>query len=263
MFGEEFFPQIKTLSYAVFLGGTRMLGLTFLFPVFVWGQIRGVMRTSIAYALAAPTIYAVFMTIQHQPPMSTGLMLSLVVKEAAIGLALGLALAIPFWAAQAAGDIVDFYRGASAPNLFDPVHAAETSVLGNVFYMTALIVFVSAGGIPLIVEMVMRTQASWPVLELWPPIPMSAIKPFLVALMKSFTWTLVLAAPLMIGMALTDLTLVFTVRGARQFQIYDLTLSARGLVVALLAPVYFMFYVSYFADSWKMLQRAFDIVFPR
>jgi len=49
--------------------------------------------------------------------------------------------------------------------------------------------------------------------------------------------------------------LVLIARGARQFPVFDLSVTAKNLVLIVLAPIYALFFGSYMAGEWGTATR--------
>lgn len=256
LLGDDFYRWLNLISMAASIGLARYYGFTFMFPLFSWMEVRGPLRFAIAAALSMPSILMVFQLLR-ETGMPTPLMwTALVAKEAFVGALLGGFVGLPFWGVQAIGDTVDLYRGSSAANLFDPVHAQEMSISGKFLVMFALAIFVLLGGIAETVDLVIRSQAAWPVMSLTPPFEMASLAAFGAVAAKAMTVAMVLGAPLLLALLLVDVALVFAVRGARSFNVYDLTNSARGLMLLIILPVYAMLFTHHFEQHLRDLLRA-------
>lgn len=254
---EEFFSWLTLMSMAATIGFARYYGLTFVFPLFSWMEVRGPLRFAIAAALSVPSMLMVYQMLRVSGPLTPFLWAALVAKEAFIGALIGGLLGLPFWAIQGIGDTVDVYRGASAANLFDPVHAQEMTISGKFFVMFALALFAVLGGIGESVDLVQRSHGVWPALSLVPPFEISTLKGVADVALKAITIALVLGAPLLIALLLVDVALIFAVRGARSFNIYDLTNAARGLLLIIILPVYATFFAHHFQIHLRGLLQAF------
>ena len=181
-------------------------------------------------------------------PMAAPTLALLVLKEALVGLMIGLAFGIPFWGAEAAGDVLDFHRGASAAYLIDPSATSEASITGTLFVLMMLTLFVLFGGALILAEGLYQSYALWPALAFLPSFEPQSHDLLLAFLDRIMMLALVLAGPLVIAMFLSELALALINRFAPQMNVFDLSLAIKGIVFAALLPVYAIFLVEYFKD---------------
>jgi len=254
----EVFAFAATASTILVVCSMRALGFAYIFPLFSWTRIAGPVRLvfalGVSLPLAAPQ-FAQSAMIDALTPLAIG---ALIVKELLLGMVTGLFLAIPFWGAQAAGDIIDLFRGASAADLADPVNASQASILGTINIQLALGLFVTAGGFTAALGALYQTFALWPVFGAV-PLASGASLSALMGIVDALLWIgLVLAAPLLIAMLLADLMLVFVTRSSRNFQVYHLSITFKNLVMIALAPVYATFFSSYVGSDWSQASIVFE-----
>lgn len=241
---------------AVGLGSARLMAVLFVFPLFSWTRLQGTLRTAIGLSLSLPSILLAYQLLK-ETPLTAGEFTVLVTKEGAVGLIIGLVLGLPFYAAQAAGDVIDVYRGASAANLFDPVNAQESTVLGTIMILMTLALFVIGGGMLLMIEIVVDTYTAWPMLQLTPNIGLPLDSTVGAGLLAIFRIALVIGGPLLIFLAMVDIGLVFSGKSAKQFNLYDLSNSLRNMILLIILPVYFVFFISFYTDEARL---AFDVL---
>jgi type III secretory pathway component EscT len=54
---------------------------------------------------------------------------------------------------------------------------------------------------------------------------------------------------------MVDIGLVFSGKSAKQFNLYDLSNTLRNLILLIILPVYFVFFISFYTDEARL---AFD-----
>lgn len=243
-------PFILFLA-SIALGGLRLLGVMLFFPLFTWAQLSQGMRAALAFCLSMPNIYFVFYTAFYGQPPTFGELIILGAKEVLFGILLGLLIGAPFFVIQTAGDVLDLYRGASASNLFDPVNASQSSLLGQALSYMSLVVFVIAGGVIAVLELVYASYSVWPVFQLEPNLEIEMLTRLGYAILQSLAIGLLIVLPLMTAMILTDITLLFITRAAQQINIYDISILARNMVIFLIAAPYFTFFLYSVSDTWE------------
>ncbi|PSC04235.1 hypothetical protein SLNSH_14675 [Alsobacter soli] len=239
----------------VLVAAARPAGFIAVFPLFGWLNIPPIVRAVIAFGLGLPMAARLG---SGSPDEAVGVLrlFLLATKELAIGAFVAVILALPLWAVQGAGDLIDNDRGASAQNQFDPINALEITVSGQFFLMTALLWLVASDGFHLVIESLYGTYDVWPLLSFAPSIRPpggSALGAVLLTLTKSAA---VLCAPLFLVMTLVGLGAELAGRGQSQFHVRDSTPALKNLAFLLLLPPYVMFLASFlkfeFADSLKL-----------
>ena len=102
----------------------RPLGMTLLFPLLQAGNLGSpLVRNAVLMALALPMLAVV------PVPEDIGegwTWLSYIPGELLIGLVLGFCGAIPFWAVDMAGFIIDSLRGATMSEVFNPAMSVQS-----------------------------------------------------------------------------------------------------------------------------------------
>ncbi|WP_372421523.1 type III secretion system export apparatus subunit SctT [Salinarimonas chemoclinalis] len=242
-------------------GYVRIAAVLEMFPLFTTINLRGSMRATVALVLAIPLVPVIEPQIAQMPDATVLRLMLIGVKELAVGATIGILLAVPFWGVQAAGDIIDFSRGASAANLADPVNANEISIMGTVLLYAALAIFVISGGVTAVIDLVYDSYAAFPVTAFLPE-PGDALVPALGRMFENLLLVAVIVSgPLMLVMIMIDLSLVFSSRIARQIQATEFAIILKGLATAAFIPLYAVFLEEYLVDDWReLLQFARDFL---
>lgn len=237
------------MATALMLGGSRSLGVILMFPVFTLFNITGILRIGLAIGISVPVVAATYAELRGIS-LSYATISVLALKEFAFGVLLGAGLGLPFWAAQAAGDLTDLYRGASQPNIFDQVNALETTTMGQLLLSIALMLFISAGGLLDLFSIFYTSYTFWPVLTAWPEIryePLAAIVQIFVLLFKAGA---VLASPFMMVAFAVELSFSYMGRAARQLPLNDTLPVFKNLAVFSILLIYISFIGSYVHETW-------------
>lgn len=246
----------------ILLVAARFFGFTTSFPLFTWVNINGLIRVALAIGLAVgmpadPDSLRVVL----EKSMWFGLVL--MAKEIAVGAILGVLLGLPVWAAQVAGDLADTYRGANASNIFDPLHAEELTIGGQVNALIAMSCIVAISGVPLVIELVMLSFSMLPVHSLGFAGDQPFAPHFRMFMDRLVTYGLVIASPLLILMLIAELAFSLQTKLARQFGIDTLAPAVKSLAYLLVIPLYGVFLYQYseaafhqiFAELFRILFR--------
>ncbi len=233
------------LPFAAFaLGMARCLGLLQILPLSNRLGLTGMHRTIVAAALAMvllPTIVA-----QIQPSDEQGIrLLALTVKEGLIGFVLGVATAMPFWAAETAGELIDQQRGSQSALISDAAQTEQTGMIATLLVLTISTIFIASGGVHWLLDAIADSYRIWPAGVLVPHLQVSMALRLLTLLDTVLRTGLLLASPLLVAMILAELSLALISRFAQQLNVFDLSLSLKGLVLVFGLPVYAAFLITY------------------
>ncbi len=242
-------------------GFARIAAVLEMFPLFTTINLRGSMRATVAMVLTIPLVPMIQTQVETLVDPSLAYLFVIGAKELMVGALIGLLLAVPFWAVQAAGDIIDFSRGASAANLSDPVNASEQSTMGVVLLYAALAIFVVIGGVLALVEFVYDSYRVFPVVEIVPDIGIDLVTALGEMLTQLALLGVIISGPLMLAMVMIDFSLVFSTRLASQIQATEFATILKGLATAAFIPLYAVFLEQYLIDDWReLLQFARDFL---
>ncbi len=252
---DLFGPYLNGLAVSV----ARAIAMATVLPIFSRLGLTGLLRNAVMIAIALPMLPQATADLASLTPLGPAQTLILVAKEAIIGVLLGLLFGVPFWAVEAAGEIVDMQRGVNGAYLLDPNASGQASPIGTLFVMVLLALFFAGNGLGLLAEALYRSYALWPVTAVLPPFTGETPALLLGLLDRVVRLALLLAAPLVIVMLLGDITLAVIGRMAPQLNVFDLSLSVKTAALLLVLPVYAVFLVPYFAESLGSIHGVLDL----
>ena len=249
-------PALVPATVATFLGSARLMGMMIAFPLFTQAQIEGFFRFAVVIAFSLPVIISTFPNVAD--PVSIGWLrlLMLVLKEIVIGVILGVAFALPFWAVQTVGDLVDSTRGATQSNVTDPINANEVSVFGSTLLVIGLLVFTVSDGLFTLLRALYESYKAWPVLDFAPVFTSDLVIGFGMLIAEMIRLGFIIGTPLLLGLFIVDLTLAFIGRLAGQLQISDMGYTLKNLLFICLLPIYMMFFAHYIMPQFPKIADA-------
>jgi len=230
----------------------RMTGMITVMPAFTRVGATGILRGAIALALALPLVPIVVQAMADER-LTVAAIAILLLKELTVGVVIGLVLGVPFWAAEAAGDVLDLQRGSTAASLLDPTAMTEESITGTLFGLAMVALYYGSGGLTLTLRTVYESYGVWPAHRFMPIFSMSAGRLMVGLLDDVVSMGVALGAPIMVCLLLADLLLALVARAAPHLNIFALTLSVKNLVFALLLTLYCAFLLSYMGEDLKSL----------
>lgn len=230
--------DIASLLTLLFLAAARPLGFILILPVFARFQLNsGVLRGAILVAIVMPLIPGFFPLRDAAALLSFPVYALITMKELLIGLILGILIGVPFWAAQAAGDIIDFQRSASIGSTIDPASGEDTTVSGTLMFLILLLLLAGSGQMTeVLLGGLYESYTLWPLLSPLPDLEREAIFGLLAAI---FRVGLVLGLPIVGALLTIELAIALATKYVTQINPFFLSMGVKQIVFVLLLPVYF------------------------
>jgi type III secretion protein T len=143
------------------LSTTRVAVALLLLPLFAPDTMPALVRNAVFLALAA-------LSLALQPAVDVHALdaaqwLRLFGKEVFIGALIGLLFGSMLWAFEIAGQIIDMKTGVALAQVVDPLSGHETPLTAAFLARLAGFAFMGAGGLPLLVGLMLQSFALWPV----------------------------------------------------------------------------------------------------
>jgi flagellar biosynthetic protein FliR len=147
--------------------------------------------------------------------------------EILIGLAMGLSLALVFTAAQWAGELVTQQMGLSLSEIYDPAAGGQVGALSHLYWLLAVVVFMTANGHHALLRGV---AASFDAIPVMTAAQGPAIVTLFVGLLQSATGLAIqLAAPVFVTMLVVDLAIGMVGRSMPQIGLMTAAVTVRGV----------------------------------
>ncbi|WP_376705124.1 type III secretion system export apparatus subunit SctT [Mesorhizobium sp. ISC25] len=255
---EPLFASVKDLQVYLLAGAfalARVGGFMLLMPLFSRVPLSGLLRNGVALALAVP-IFPMVVSKLTNSDITTTMIAAYILKEVVVGVTLGLCMGIPFWAAEAAGDILDLQRGSTMGTLIDPMMTHETSATGTLLAVIMVTIYLAAGGLQLSLTSLYESYGLWPIDSLLPVFSKDAAGIFLGLLNRIMAMALTLVFPLIISMLLSDIVLAFLARASPHLNVFALSLIVKTLVFSLVFVLYAAFLLFYMNRDLGFLHEA-------
>ncbi|TKK37735.1 EscT/YscT/HrcT family type III secretion system export apparatus protein [Pseudomonas fluorescens] len=161
--------------------------------------------------------------------------LGLLLREAGVGVILGCLLSWPFWIFHAMGNLIDNQRGAMLGNTIDPANGDDTSELAKFLQMFAAVIYLEGGGMTLLAEALGRSY------QLCSPVHGCELRlePLIGLLDPLVSKALVIAAPVVATLFLSEALLGLLARFAPQMNAFSMSLTIKGAIALLVLILYF------------------------
>jgi type III secretion protein T len=258
-----------TVLAAFFLVLARMLPIMLLAPFFGARRAPNTMKMMFAIALCAILFPQVVINLKKEIPLNL-LFAGLALKELLFGFILGFLVAIPFYAAQASGSLIDHIRGASSLQIQDPTTQTKTGPIGIFYNYILIVIFFAIGGPFYFINALSQSFYLVPINEVLNPaffsLNVSFWKIIIGLLHHVLSLAIQLGAPSIIGILMAEMFLGIANRLAPQVQIVFLGISLKSFVgLALLAAAWFFILNQLGKESlaWiKIIQKTVQQIAP-
>jgi type III secretion protein T len=251
----QLFGRLHDYIAAAGFAVARLTGMMMVLPAFTRLGATGILRAAIALVLAFPIVPVLVQSVGGQDLTVTTTAV-LLLKEVIVGLIIGLVLGVPFWAAEAAGGVLDLQRGSTSASLMDPSAMTAESISGTLFGLVMVALYFGSGGLPLTLRFVYDSYGLWPAAHFLPLFSATAGGLLIGLLDNVVTMGLMLGAPLVVCLLLTDLLLALVSRAAPHLNVFALSLGVKNLVFALLLVLYCGFLVRYMSADFESFLTA-------
>ncbi len=208
-------------AFAVVLA--RIAGLMLSVPMFSSTQIPRLVKVWLAVSLAMLT----FPVVLPQLPatLTLGQAAAGLVGEFIVGEIIGMGAGLIFFCAQFAGKMISHQTGMALGAVFNPVFNAQSTVLDQVWFFTALMFFLALGGHLAMVQVVLGSFEKVPPLSVWAD---GATAEFFAAVLRSIFETAIrLAGPAILALTLSLLALGVLMKTMPQFNILSVGFSIK------------------------------------
>lgn len=230
------------------IGLPRILVTLMMLSFFSGRNTTTFIRTSVAATFVLPVLPMLISQVSTVE-IEAGWLLMVIVKETFIGLCLGFAIAIPFWAAEAIGFVIDNQRGASTSTMQNAATGNESSPLGIFVNQAYLVLFLSLGGLTLMLGLIYESYVVWPAAAALPQLSAEFAPHYLNFFDALMRTAIVFAAPVMIAMLLSELALAIVSLFAPQMQVFFLAMPIKSGVALFVLLIYFPTLLHYFGAS--------------
>ena len=173
---------------------------------------------------------------------------------------MGFGLSLIFYAVGAMGFLIDNQRGSTMASSVDPMTGAQTSPTG-IFMMQVLGVYFFVSGAAFVVLLgVYESYRVFPVGAFLPDLSADGATYFLSILDRIFALALLMAAPAMIAMFLSEFGLGLVSRFAPQLNVFFLAMPVKSAVGLLLLALYIAFLPQVWDTAFSLAPLRIEIL---
>jgi len=238
---------IKEYALALAFTQPRILAMFVVIPIFNRAILPGMLRMAIAAAfgvVVAPTM------LPHVSPLQVDAIAVtfIVLKEVFIGFVLGMLVAVPFWAFEGIGFLIDNQRGASIAATLNPLTGNDSSPMGILFNQAFIVFFFISGAFNLMLELLFHSFTLWDAFT-WTPHLKPETMPLLIdQVLRLVKLALLLASPAIVAMFLSELGLALVSRFVPNLQVFFMAMPIKSALAVLVLMIYMATLFEYATD---------------
>jgi flagellar biosynthetic protein FliR len=219
---DDLLPFIPTFVLVFF----RLAGMMLFAPLFGSSRIPRRVR-ALLVAVLAMSVTGNLGRAAQMPETTWGLAAA-IGGEMVFGLAMGMVLSLVFIAVQWAGELIGQQMGFNLSEVFDPQFGSQGSLIGDLYFMLTLVVFLTVGGHHAMLEGVRASFDHLPLLSAGLDVKLFDLLAGLLGTATSLA--IRLAAPMLVTMLIVDLTLGLIGKAVPQMNVMSAGLSLRAAV---------------------------------
>lgn len=209
-----------------------------LVAAFCFQHIRGMPRHTIVMVLALMPAPGVHAALEGQD-YSAMLLGAMIFKEVALGLLLGVLLAMPFWMFESVGALLDNQRGALAGGQLSPSLGPDATPIGHLFKQLAIFLLMVSLGLGTMTQVIWDSYLVWPP-TVWFPLPAAnGMSVFVEVLGDTFMHMMLYAAPFIAVLLLMEFGIALLGVYSQQLQVSTLAPPVKSLAGIGILLLYF------------------------
>ena len=244
--------HVTVLSLAM----TRVSVAFILLPLFTREGLPPLVRNTMYFALALISLFV-------QPSldlgqMTTSVLVGLSVKEAIVGIVIGVFFGLFLWAFEAAGVIIDMQIGASFALYFDPIVGNEVTLFGSFLSRWAGYLFLASGGMLLFIGALLESYAVVPLTEPLFSLRTASVRLFEAEYGRFLNLAVKIAGPIIVVIFIIDMTLGLVNRYAQQFNVFFLSMSLKSLAAVIMLWLLLPFLVGVLVDELTLASAGWE-----
>ena len=234
----QMFLQLPGLNASVLdfltlvaLCSTRLMVVMNMFPPTGDTMMQGVTRNATVMLWSTFIAYGQTPLI---PQLHGAVLVAMVAKEAVIGLVIGYAASLIFWAADSIGAYIDDVAGYNNVQMSNPTNGQQTSITSTLLSNCVMTAFWLLGGMTFLLGAVYESYHWWPLASAT-PVPSNILETFAMHETDSLMQIVAkIAAPITAILVLVDIGFGFIGKSAQRLDFGTLSHAVKGLLAVLL-----------------------------
>ncbi len=230
----------------------RMTGLFVTAPIF--GRRNIPVYFKIGFAFTTALLMANVIKVGHIVDTDNFMIYALyILKEFAVGLVIGFIAYAVFTSIYIAGQIIDMQIGFGMVNVLDPLSNIQVPVTANLYFMTAMIIFLVTNGHHMLIKALYQ---SFDIV----PLGSAVIGPgmvdnIIIVFQNMFSVAFRIAAPIVAAVIITDVVLGIISKTIPQMNVFVLGMPLKvllGVIIVLITIPAFIYIVTMLTDDMSI-----------
>lgn len=240
---------------------TRISSFFATVPLFSYRNIPSTHKIGLSVFIA----FLLFIATDQPSVSIDGFYFLLVIKEALVGLIIGLVAFIILAAIQIAGSFIDFQMGFAIANVMDPQTGLQSPITGQYLYTIAIMLLLAVNGHHLLLDGIFYSYQYIPLSDSFIPFGSSEIIYFVIDLFNAmFVIAFQMAIPVVGCLFLVDVALGIVARTVPQLNVFVVGLPLKILVgfivLILVIPVFIMLFQQLFEQMLYGMRGLMELI---
>ncbi|MEH7222573.1 flagellar biosynthetic protein FliR [Bacillus sp. JJ1566] len=247
--------EVYTYFPAFLLVLVRVTSFFVTMPLFSYRTLPASHRIGIAFFIS----WIMFLSMENPILQIDGFYIMLILKEAMVGLLIGLIAYMIFAAIQIAGGFIDFQMGFAIANVIDPQTGAQSPLMGQYLYTFALLFLLAINGHHLLLDGIFYSYEFIPMEQATLPFGNDNLVEFVLrAFSTMFIIAFQMSMPVVGALFLVDIALGIVARTVPQLNVFVVGLPLKigvSFVVMLIAISMMFMLVGKLVDNMLYTMR--------
>lgn len=249
----KYFPEVNNAIGAGIFIFARLVGFVRFAPVFNRKEMPGIVKLGFIFILT------IILTLSMKPavaPTNSSLILGILLNVVC-GAMLGFIAQCITQAIAAAGDMINMQMGLSSAMVLDPTTSSQVSIVGNLFGILAIIIFIHVGGVYWLLSALMRSFEIFPIYSYALPLEQLVNFDYLIKITSNVLFVgLQIASPILLATLGQDLILGIISKTAPQVNVFQLSFLFKPVlgaaIMVWIMPIIFNVISDYFLSYAKI-----------
>lgn len=222
---QPFNDAITSLSLAL----PRVMVCFLIVPALSNRFVHGMLKTAVSVGICIPAAVGIYYQTQIVEVTAWSL-IGFFMKEAVLGILIGVLLALPFWLFESIGTLFDTQRGALMGEQLNPETGSMTSITGLLMLQSVIVLMIELGAFAWMFGFIVNSYVLWPALE-WLPVFTNESGEIMASQFSDMALHFVLyALPVLMSLLIVELLFGLVSLYSPQLQVYFLAMPIKSLL---------------------------------
>lgn len=218
---SKYFPEVNNVLAAGVPVFARVAGLMRATPFLQRSEIPTIAKVGLTLLL---TVFLCPLIHPSAPPPSNSSMVYAIIINFLCGALIGFVVTCIMQAIESGGDMINMQQGVSSATIMDPTTSAQVSIMGRLFSMLGLVIFLEIGGAYWTFNAFIRSFDIFPIYGTMVPLEEIVDMSYLVKITSNVLYIgLQIASPVLIATLGQDIILGIISKTAPQVNVFQMS----------------------------------------